>query len=294
MKRTATRHIARVRAAIAEMQASDLAHRRASSISSRARRSTSSARRPRCSRRSTAATRSRGSRRRTGAASTRWSRRRPTSRRSRDCRRTSRWPARAPTPRRRRPSSTTSRRSRTSPSRLAEGADWFRDVGTDESPGHGALHGERVRDARRRRRVHDGHATARDHRDARRRNPARSHDPRRAAGRSRRDHHGRPARHAGELGGHAGDRLRARCGRVHRARRRHRHRRGRRERVAIPRGRVVRPVHAVQAGQPADHRRAHAHRDVGRDRRRTSTSCAGGSTRSRSAPAARWPRRSRW
>ena len=136
MKRTATRHIARVRAAIAEVQASDLADRRGRSTSSKDRPSTCSARRPRCSRRSTVATRSRELRRRTGAASTRWSR--PTADLTsesglvgprRDGRR------RPPTPKRRPRSSTTSRRWRTSTVALAEGADWFREVGTDESPG---------------------------------------------------------------------------------------------------------------------------------------------------------------
>ena len=145
MKRTATRHIARVRAAIAEVQASDLA----TGVRARGRRRPARVpprrgdRAARGDRRSLPVPANRAAvparRRRDGRD------RRAISRRSPGCRPTSRWPAPAPTPKRRPPSSTTSRRWRTSTVALAEGADWFREVGTDESPGTVRVHGERMR-----------------------------------------------------------------------------------------------------------------------------------------------------
>ena len=75
---------------------------------------------------------------------------------------------RRPTPRRRWP--TTSRRWPTSPLILANGATWFRELGTAASPGHGRLHRVSGSTQRgRRRRGADGHAAARgDRRDRRR------------------------------------------------------------------------------------------------------------------------------
>ena len=217
MKRTATRHIARVRAAIAEVQASDLA----AGVHDRSRRGT--ARVP--ARRGDRA--ARGDRRplpvpahRAAVPARRRRDRRDAGRphlRLRACRRTSRWPG-------------ASADTEAPPTlvdnvetlahvtvALAEGADWFREVGTDESPGtvlctvSGCVTragvGEFTMGTPLREIIETlGGGAA-----------ARPHDPRRAAGRGRRDHHRRPARHARELGRHAGDRLRARRGGVHRA-----------------------------------------------------------------------------
>ena len=169
MKRTATRHIARVRAAIAEVQASDLA----TGVDARSRRGTARVpprrgdRAARGDRRPLPVPAHRAAvparRRRDGRDA------RPTSRPTRVCRRTSRWPA---------PSDDTEAPPTLVDNvetlahvtvALAEGADWFREVGTDESPGTVLCTVSGCVDARRRRRVHDGNAAARDHRDARRR-----------------------------------------------------------------------------------------------------------------------------
>ena len=136
MKRTATRHIARVRAAIAEVQASRPRDRRASSTSSRdppeyllgeetALLEAIDGRYPFPR---IAPPYRRGVDEMVETAG------RPRTR-SRDCRRTSRWPGPTPTPERRRRSSTTSETLAHVTVALAEGADWFREVGTDESPG---------------------------------------------------------------------------------------------------------------------------------------------------------------
>ena len=68
-----------------------------------------------------------------------------------------------------------------------------------------------------------------------------------------------------------------------------RHGRGGRRRGPLPRRRVVRPVHAVQAGRALARRPPRAAVPQRRRGRRRSTSCAGASPPSPTAPVATWP-----
>ena len=210
----------------------------------RARASTCTARRPRCSRCSTAARRSphRAAvppRRRRGRDRDRPPRRR--RRRRRDV-----------APRR---SSTTSRRMANVPGILAEGPDWFRSVGTAESPGTIVCTVTRRTCTARRRRgrrwarrcatvIDDVGGGARARAAARRRHVRAS--PTRCSRLG--------VRHPAQLRGDAaaGSGLGAAGFIVFDDTDRPR-RRGRR-RVPLPRRRVVRPVHAVQAGRAGDRR----------------------------------------
>ena len=76
------------------------------------------------------------------------------------------------------------------------------------------------------------------------------------------------SRRAGELRGLPGDRQRHGLGRVHRLRRHDVHGRRRVPLLAVPVDRVVRPVPAVQARLERDHRAPRTHRDRRRRRRR--------------------------
>ena len=174
---------------------------------------------------------------------------------------------------------------------LAEGADWFREVGTDESPGtmlctvSGCVTlrgvgeftmgtplreiietlGGGARPGRTIRAVLQGAASAiitADQLDT-------------------------PASWEGD----AGDRIRTRLVVVHRHRRRNRHRGRGRERVAF--------LAVESCGQCTPCKQdslliTDALTHIAAAEEKTSTSCAGGSRRSRSARAARWPRRSKW
>ena len=168
------------------------------------------------------------------------------------------------------------------------------DRGNAGVAGNDRVHGDGFDGSQRCRRSHHGNAVARGHRSDRRRRAARSHDPRRAARRLEHVHHRRRARHARELRGAGRDRQRSRFRRLRRVRRRRRSRRGRGRRVAVPRGRVVRAVHAVQARRAA-HRRAARRDDARRGRgRTTSTSCDRASRRSPTARGVRSRRSNRW
>ena len=76
---------------------------------------------------------------------------------------------------------------------VGRGPDWFRTMGTEESPGTIVCTDHRPHPAPRRGRGADGHAAAGGHRAHRRRAPARAHDQGRAVGRGQRDHHRRRA-----------------------------------------------------------------------------------------------------
>ena len=263
-KRAFSVEVARLQAAVRRDQGCGLDRRHRSVASSRAPTSISTARRRRCSRPSTGATRSRASRRPTGAGSTRSSSRRPISVRRAGCRRTSRWPgptdeAEAP------PTLVDNVETLANVARiLARGAAWFRTEGTPESPGtivctvtgstrHSGV-GEVIMGTPLREVI-----------DAdRRRTPTGPPHPGRAARRVERVHRRVRARHPGELRGARRDRQRPRLGRLHRVRRRRRSRRGRGGSVALPRGRIVRAVLAVQARRSAHRRPARA--DGGRRR----------------------------
>ena len=137
------------------------------------------------------------------------------------------------------------------PAIVADGADWFRTDGTARVAGHDRLHRDRATSARP--------ASARSpwaprcgscHRRGRRR-PARG---RRRSGRSCRGvgraTAARAARHPAHLRGHGAVGSGLGTAGLDRGRRRHRHGRGRRRRRPVPGRRVLRPVHAVQAGRP--------------------------------------------
>ena len=114
-------------------------------------------------------------------------------------------------PRRPRRWSTTWRRWPTCRGILADGADWFREVGTDESPGTRRLHGHRARRARHGVAEFAMGTPLREVIDAdrrrRRRGPARLVGA--VSGVANRAHPADAARHAAHLRGDAGDRQRA-------------------------------------------------------------------------------------
>ena len=159
--------------------------------------------------------------------------------------------------------------------------------------GNDRVHRDGLDGAQRRRRSHHGHAAARSDRGDRRRRAPGPADPRGAPRRLERVHRRRRARHARELRSARRDRQRPRFRRLHRLRRLRRSRRGRGRRLAVPRRRVVRAVHAVQARRAAHRRAARQDRRAARRRPATSTSCGRGSRRSPTVRAARWPRSSR-
>ena len=216
-----------------------------STVVRRAELRTSTARRPGCSRCSTVASRSRASHRRGGTASTRSATvpsRPPTSSSPNPAVRASR----------RRRSPTTSRRWPTSPGILAEGADWFRELGTEAVAGHDPLHRQRrdpARTASPRSRCGTTLRAGRSTRSAAASRPVARSSRSSPASRTRSS---RPSaldtpltyeamRDAGSGLGAAGfivlddrDDLVAVAHGI----------------VALPRGRVVRPVHAVQARRP--------------------------------------------
>ena len=84
--------------------------------------------------------------------------------------------------------------------------------------------------------------------------------------------HRRPSRRRTQLRGDGRGGLGARFGQLHRLRQRRRPGRGRGRRVALPRGRIVRTVHAVQAGRPRDRERPLVPLPTGTRPRRRSTS----------------------
>ena len=165
--------------------------------------------------------------------------------------RTSRWRVPSPRPSRRRRSPGTSRPSPTSPASSATGADWFRELGTADSPGTVVctVSGDTVRAGVAE--VELGTPLREVIERARWRRPPRPRDGRGAC-------RGSPTRCCPRS---AFDtplsyeamrerRGRARRGRVHRLRRHHRPGRGRRRRGALPRGRVVRSVPPLQGRRP--------------------------------------------
>ena len=117
--------------------------------------------------------------------------------------------------------STTSRPWPTCPAILAEGPDWFRSLGTDESPGHDRLHHHRPHPQPRRGRGRHGHAPAGGDRRRRRRDarPAVRSAPC-MSGVANAAPPAATSRHSCELRGHEGRRHRPRRRRLHRLRRR--------------------------------------------------------------------------
>ena len=85
------------------------------------------------------------------------------------------------------------------PAIIANGADWFRSLGTEQSPGTIVCTVSGSTTAGRRRRDPDGHAGPSRHRDDRRRRRRRSPRHGRVDGSRQRRSHRRPARHADDL-----------------------------------------------------------------------------------------------
>ena len=150
------------------------------------------------------------------------------------------------------------------PGILAEGADWFRELGTPESPGTIVC---TVSGRTRRAGVAEVEmgatlaevieAVGGGARSGRKLVAAR-------VGCRERVHPRREVRYTAHLRSHAGNRLGAGRLRLRRVRRRERSRGGRAGDLALPRRGVVRTVHAVQAGRPDDQHRARSAAAVGR------------------------------
>ena len=255
MKRTATRHIARVRAAIAEVQASDLA----AGVDARARRRT--ARVP--PRRGDRAARS--DRRPLPVPADRAA---VPARRRRD-RRDRRRPHVGLGPVGARGDGRRERRSRSAAHprrqrRDARARDASRSPKAPTGSARSAPTTRRARSSHRQRLHRRAPASAssrwarRCARSSRRSAAARAPGARSApCSRARRRRSSPPTSSTRPRAGKACRRSVPGSARPRSSSRRHdRHRRRRGERVAVPRGRVVRAVHAVQAGQPAHHRRA--------------------------------------
>ena len=159
--------------------------------------------------------------------------------------------------------------------------------------GHGRVHGDRRHRPRRGRRGRARDAVARGHRTHRWWRAARPRDRRGHVGGGEPAAAGCRARHADDLRGPARRGWRARRRRVHRVRRHDRPGRGRRRRGPLPRGRVVRAVPPLQGRRAAARRAPGQAGGIGRHRRATSTRSAVASTSSPKVRGATWRRSNR-